>query len=175
MGVDVGNSLVDNIANGFGEIASGADSMADRFQTMAQRMIQDMIALIAKVLMLKALLGATGGWSSGGSFINKFAQAGLGQLGFSEPISKVGSSVSSISSNIVTNKVNNPIGNMVAPLMTRGGGAGGSSTTTTNTFKINAVDAVSFNKLLSNRGARTIMVNTITSNKQHNGVIRSGQ
>ena len=175
MGVDVGNSLVDNIANGFGEIASGADSMADRFQTMAQRMIQDMIALIAKVLMLKALLGATGGWSSGGSFMNKFAQAGLGQLGFENPLAKVGSSVSNMSNNMTTNKINNPIGNMISPIMSRGmGGNGGGGTTTTNTFKINAVDAASFNKLLSNRGARTIMVNTITSNKMHNGDIRRG-
>jgi len=174
MFVDVGNSLVDNIANGFGEIASGADSMADRFQTMAQRMIQDMIALIAKVLMLKALLGATGGWSGNG-FINKFTQAGLGQLGFENPLAKVGSSVSNMSNNMTTNKINNPIGNMISPIMSRGmGGNGGGSTTTTNTFKINAVDAASFNKLLSNRGARTIMVNTITSNKQHNGSIRKG-
>ena len=176
IGVDVGNSLVDNIANGFGEIASGADSMAERFQSMAQRMIQDMIALISKVLMLKALLGATGGWTGGG-LVNKFAQAGLGKLGFDNPVSSVaGSAIGGMarSSTPIANNIINPIGNMVTPKVARSVSGGGGTTTTTNHFKINAVDAGSFNKLLSNRGARAIMVNTITSNKQHNGVIRSG-
>jgi len=179
MFVDVGNSLVDNIANGFGEIASGADSMADRFQTMAQRMIQDMIALIAKVLLLKALLATTGGWT-GGSFMNKFAQAGLGSLGFGAPVAKIASTavtpaVASIGNKMTSGTVNSTMPNMSTPTSTlKDRSLNNNSNGNVQIIKIDAVDAKSFNQMLASKSAQQIFVSSVLNNKNHNGIARGG-
>ena len=167
----VGENFIDNFANGLASIGSGAESLQDKFKNMAQSMMQDIIALLLKLAILKGMLKISG--STG--FFHNIATAGLTKMGVLSATSSVAKVVSPISSSIQPSTLSNnlPVVSQQSFVNTNTGSSVGGSGGSVNVFKIDAVDAQSFVKMLSSREAQSVFVNSVMNNKGHNGVVRS--
>jgi len=138
---------------------------------MAQSMMQDIIALLLKLAILKGMLKMGGGEG----FLHNIATSGLTKMGVLSATSSVAKVVSPISSSIQPSTLSNnlPVVSQRSFVNTNTGSSVGGSGGSVNVFKIDAVDAQSFVKMLSSREAQSVFVNSVMNNKNHNGVVRS--
>jgi len=167
----VGENFIDKFADGLASIGSGTESLQDKFQKMAQSMMQDIIALLLKLAILKGMLKMGGGEG----FLHNIATSGLTKMGVLSATSSVAKVVSPISSSIQPSTLSNnlPVVSQRSFVNTNTGSSVGGSGGSVNVFKIDAVDAQSFVKMLSSREAQSVFVNSVMNNKNHNGVVRS--
>jgi len=112
--------------------------------------------------------------------MNKFAQAGLGSLGFGAPVAKIASTavtpaVASIGNKMTSGTVNSTMPNMSTPTSTlKDRSLNNNSNGNVQIIKIDAVDAKSFNQMLASKSAQQIFVSSVLNNKNHNGIARGG-
>ena len=170
----VGNAFIDNIADGIANTVSGTKDFRDSFKQMAQSIIADIMRIIAKLLLLKALWATIGKTESGANFLgNVLGLAKVGSIfggggggGGGAPSASMNRAPSfQISPEMVpafAKSFRAPAYNMpfTQPQPSQ------------TIININATDAQSFAKMLATKPAQEMITGAVTTKFSHNAPIR---
>ncbi len=167
--------ILDRFTGSLAEAATGAESLKESFKQMAQSIVTDLIKIIAKMLILKAIdngLGLFGG--SGGGDVTSDGLTGV--RGSSFKGATVGGSAGNgniFSRTAMPSKAFTPglLGGFAKAFKgMQGGQSGGASGGTT--IIIQATDAQSFTRMLASKSAQEMVVSTVQNKFVHNSPLR---